>query len=385
MAIGSSFSTTVSVTRHSSDAREAVAPARSWWDRLAFGLTVRAEFYTAMADFSKSGIAPYPGIMEMLGVAKDRWSKKWLVKVYTDITNTLETGVGLPTALAPWIPPAELSMLRGAEEAGPAVLNTTFGELGNLLLRQSKARGKLYMVLGMNAFNLTMVIGVMMMVLDTLVPVIDKISTPALAAKMPFAMAYFGASKWVINEGLYLLLGIIAAGFGIAWSLPNWASEHRRVLDQYVPPYSVYQRLQATLFLSTAASMMRAGITLNKVLKDANQFSSKWMRHHIQKMLNELGAGHGEVNALSKGPLPNDTADTLRVYRLIPKFQDVMTRLSEANFIAYEKSIDRIASISAYFSMFLTTGFGVATTIAMFNFSDAIQAASTAVQHAAGG
>lgn len=361
------------------------ATLKSRYDKLAFGLAVRAEFYTTMADFADAGVAPYAGIQEMLGVARDRLSKRSLVKVYADVLETLKTGAGLPSALAPWIPASEIAMLHGAEQAGPAVLNATFAELGSLLVRQGKARAKLLSVLGMNLGNLTVVFGVMIMVINTLVPVLDKIVTPALAAKMQFAMVYFGTSEWLIHNGFYLLFGLIGLAGYFTWALPNWASPRRRIWDQYIPPFSVYQRLQATLFLSTTASMMRAGITLNNVLKDLGQFSSKWMRYHVDNMQAVLKKGDGEVKALAVGPLPNNTADTLRYYRLIPRFQDVMTRLSEANFTAYEKSVDRIASVLALTSALLTTAFGVATTIAMFNFSDALQASASTVQQAVGG
>ncbi|MGH8156529.1 MAG: type II secretion system F family protein [Rhodanobacter sp.] len=354
-------------------------------DNLSFSLDVRSGFYTAMADFSDAGVAPYAALQEMLGVARDRWMKRSLVKVYVGIMDVMKTGVGLPAALAPWIPSAEASMLRGAQEAGPEVLNQAFNELGGVLKRQAMARNMFLKVIGMNTLNLIVMLGVLLYIIFTLVPETDKLVTPAMEPKMAFAAAYFAIGEWLISYGLYLLGAVILAIGGVIYALPNWASKRRRVFDQYIPPFSIYQRFQATMFLSSTASMMRAGITLNSVLEDLAQYGSKWMRFHVRNMQDVLDAGLGDVKALSAGPLPNDTSDTLRVYRLIPNFRDVMSRLSEANFKSFENSIVTIAFILEMSSMLLMTAFGAATVYAMFQFSDAIKASAQAAQQAAGG
>lgn len=355
------------------------------WNKLSFGLSVRAEFYMAMARYAKRGVAPYAVLEELLGVARDRWSKRSLVKVYVSLMEVMKTGVGLPAALEPWIPAPEAAMLRGAQEAGPEVLNQAFLELGEVLIRQGKARGQIMKVIGMNAVNLIVMIGVLLYVLFTLVPEADKQVTPAMAPKMAFAEMYFSGGEWLIRNGAYLLIGLMLLIGWVMYLLPNWGSPRRRVWDQYIPPFSVYQRLQATLFLSTTASMLRAGIALNFILEDLAKFGTKWMRYHVKNMQAVLDSGQGSVNALAIGPLPNDTADALRVYRLIPDFKDVMSNLSEANFAAYERSIATIALVMEMVSMLLMTSFGAATVIAMFQFSDAVKASAQAVQQAAGG
>lgn len=355
------------------------------WDKLAFGVRTRADFYTSMADFSNSGIAPYRAIGEMRGVAEDRITKRSKVKVYSGILAVLDEGRGLSAAVAPWVPAAEATMLRGAEAAGPNVLIQTFTELGTLLTRQAEARIKLLKALGANIGAMVVMIGIMVEIVSTLVPELARSITPAQAVKMPFAMAYFGISEWILEYGVFLAIGFVLFCIFIAVLLPTWASDRRRFLDQYIPPFSLYQRLQATMFLSTTAGMMRAGVTFNSVLADLGAFGSRWLRFHIANMSDVLKSGAGEVQAIAAGPLPNDTADKLRVYRLIPAFQDVMTRLAESNFKAYESSIAVLSGVMSLVSMLMMTIFGASTVIAMFDFSDAMRASAQAVQHIAGG
>ena len=306
-------------------------------------------------------------------MARRRWSKRMLVKVYEDIMAAGAKGAGLPRALRRWIPPSESVLLLGAQAAGPETLNATFAGLGRLLGRQAETKSKLMKAMGVNLGNLGLMIAVMVEVIATMVPIVDKSVTPAAAAKIPFAMGYFRVSEWTLHHGWYLLLGVVAFCTGVAWALPNWSGERRRFFDQWIPPFTLYQRLQTTLFLSSSAAMLRAGITLHTIVEDMQAYSSRWMRFHLQTMEDVLKRGQGEVSALAAGPLPNDTADSLRVYRLIASFQDVMSRLSEANFKRYERSIRMISDFLSVFSTFLMAAFALCTLIAMFTLSDAMR------------
>ncbi|MEY2152291.1 type II secretion system F family protein [Rhodanobacter sp. 115] len=374
-----SATTNPSAAPVSSDPASWMERLRSFYDKLSFPLEVRAEFYRAMADFAAAGIKPFAAIEELCNVARIRWSKKKLVKVYEDVMTTMATGAegeGLPMALTRWIPPAESVMLLGAQAAGPDTLNATFGELGQLLSRQAEARKKLKKAIWVNVGNLGVMIAVMIEVIATMVPVVDKSATPEAAARMPFAMAYFGTAEWILHNGVFLIVGFLAFCGGLAWAMPNWWGERRRFFDQWIPPFNIYQRLQTTLFLSTSAAMLRANITLNTIIDNMQQHSSRWMQFHLHTMKDSLAAGDGEVGALALGPLPNDTADSLRVYKLIPQFKDVMTRLSEDNFKRYERSIALISDFLSLFSTFLMAGFALCTLVAMFTFSNAMREAT---------
>lgn len=360
---------------------QATATAPTFTDRcyhaykkLAFGLPARAAFYLTIADCATANLVPTGTIEDMRDVAQERWLKRKMVAIYQDLLDTLSTGAGLPAALAPWIPPAEAAMLRGAKEAGPEALTRAFAELGTLLGRQAEARRQLWKALASTGGSLLLMLAVMVEVVKAMVPTVVRSITPAAEGKMPFAMAYFTGASWVLAHGLWIVVACIAIVAGLVYALPNWASERRRFFDQYVPPFSLYQRLQATLFLSSAAAMLRAGIVLDAILMDMATYSTRWMHFHLMTMKAVLDSGDGQIASLSVGPLPNDTADTLRTYRRIPNFQDVMTRLAEMNFAAYERSIKALAVAMSVFSQFLMAAFALATMVSMFQFADAMRA-----------
>lgn len=362
-----------------------LAKAKHFYAKSSFGLKRRATFYSSMADFSETQIAPYAALTEMLGVARKRRTQRGLVPVYSAMMATMQAGEGLAAAVIPWVPAAEAIMLRGAASAGPSVLTGALRELGQLLERQAQARILLIKTILSNAFALLVVIGVIIQLITTLVPILSKSATPAARERMHFAIVYFTVGQAVLDYGLYVLAGVIVLSIVIAVSLPMWVSDRRKVFDQYIPPWTIYQSLQATLFLSTTAAMMRAGITLNSVLTDLSSLGSRWMRSNMARMKSVLDSGAGAIAALVEGPLPNPTVDILQVYRLIPDFENVMTKLAEANFVSYERSIKRISIVLGAIVTVVMLGFALATIMAMFNFTDAIRATATAAQSAAGG
>lgn len=356
-----------------------MARAKHFYAKASFGLKRRATFYTSMADFSETQIAPYAALTEMLTVAKRRTSQRGLVPVYSAMMAKMQAGEGVAAAVIPWVPASEAIMLRGAAAAGPAVLTSAMRELGQLLERQALARMLLIKTVVTNAFALLVVIGIMIQLITTLVPILSKSATPAARDKMHFAIMYFTIGQAILDYGLYALAGAIVLAIVVGVSLPMWVSDKRKVFDQYIPPWTIYQSLQATLFLSTTAAMMRAGITLNSVLTDLSSLGSRWMRSNMARMKAVLDSGAGAIAALVVGPLPNDTVDILQVYRLIPDFEHVMTKLAEANFESYERSIKKVSVVMGGIVMALILGFALATIVAMFNFTDAIRSTTSAV------
>lgn len=354
-------------------------------DRMSFGLTRRAAFYADMYAFTGAGIPAFQALERMIGVARRRYNTKRLANVYASIAASMRAGNSLAKSLSQWVPAAEAVMINGADSAGGDVLRATFKELASLLERQRAIRTKLMSVVGINLLSIGVIVAVIVSVMHTLVPALDKAATPAMEAHMSFAPIYFATGKGILDYGPYVLVALIALGFWVMWLLPNWTGSRRLTFDSLIPPFTLYQRAQATYFLSSAASMMRAGITLKSVLTDTGKLGSKWLRWHVERMSRSLDAGRQEVTVLANGLLPRETGDRLEVYSLIPDFTGIMTRLAEDNFQLYEGAIKKIGNTMTAVSILLLAGFAASTLFAMFDFSNALQASVTAMKHAAGG
>lgn len=350
------------------------------WRRTLFDVGVRATFYRAIADGLDAQRTPYAMVTDMRVVAKRRLSKRGLVPIYDAILPRIEDGRQTARALEPWVPDAEAGMLRNAEATGPDALHAAFAELGGLLTRQAEARKKLVKAALTNGALLLAGFGLMVFVAKKLAPTIGPMTRKAdIASRMPVTVRYYELTSFVLDHGVALLL---AAGIFIAATLvllPRWTGRVRAFYDQYIPPFAQYQRFRATIFLSSTAAMMRSGITLKAILASQAEHGSRWMRVHTAHMREVLDAGQGEVAAISAGPLPHSTADILQMYQSIPRFQDVMTRLAEANFKAYEASIAFLSTLLGLFISTLIAALGIATLAALFQYSDAVRAAAQAL------
>lgn len=358
-------------------------------DRAAFNLRRRGAFYADMAAFMDSDIPPFQAIEKMESIARRRRGTARIARIYRNVMRELKGGHPLAPSLAPWVPGNEAVMLVGAEKAGPTVLMMAFRELSTLLDRQQKARSKLKSALIANGLVFAVILGVIFEVVKIMVPELVKSETKGMVAQMSFAPYFFAFGEGVISYGLYAAVAVIALVLLVWWSLPNWTRNFtylsRRWFDNHFAPWTIYKRSQATFFLSTTGAMMRSGIPLKVIASDMLPFASKWMRQHLKRVLVDLEGGRTEVEALGGGMLPTDTGDRLRIYALMKDFTAIMTRLSEDNFVIYEKTIDGISALMKTLSILVLGLFAASLLFSIFDYSNALQASVNAMRSAAGG
>lgn len=300
-----------------------------------------------------------------------------MASLYRRIASEMDKGKSIAHALTPVIPGSEAVMLVGADAAAPEVLLKAFGEMASMLDRQAAAMEKLRKTLLGNAISLGAIVAVMFFIMSMVVPQLTAAMTPELERETVFAPAYFAFGRGFIAYGAYVGVALVALGFFVGWSLPNWTVGWRRFsrtwFDRHLAPWTLYARLQATFFLSSAAAMMRSGIPLKSVATNMVPYASPWMRRHLRKILRDLTVGRTETEVLAGGMLPEDSAGRLQVYSLMPDFTGIMTRLSDDNFVAYERAIDRIGASLKSLTFMLLIIFAGATLFAMFDFSNALQ------------
>lgn len=360
-----------------------------FFDRIAFSLTRRAVFYADLARFMDSRIPPFKAIEKMEVVARRRRKTRALAKIYRAILRDMQRGKLLANAVGPWIPGHEAVMLAGSENVGPAVLIKTLQELSALLERQQRARGKLRGALMSNGFAMATIFGIIFMVVKEVIPKLIKSEMRGMQSKMPFTEAFFRFGHDFITYGVFWLAGFIAISLFIGWTLPNWSRDtgylSRAWFDRHVMPWTLYRRMQATFFLSTAAAMMRSGIPLKDVLTGSIPFASRWTRVRMREVLRKLDLGKPEVEALDTGMLPEETSDRLMIYAAMDDFTEIMTRLSEDNFVMYEKTINGVSELLKLIALLAMAIFSLSLLGSIFQYSNAIQSAVHAMRAAMDG
>lgn len=350
-----------------------------WQQRRAFNTARRAAFYSDLARFSESGIPSFRAVEKMAEIAKKR-RHKHLEAIYRRIMARTGEGGSIAVGLAPEVPGTEAVMLTGAAAAGSAVVQSILQQLAGLLDRQVVVSSKLRKVLVSNGVTLAVIAAVVTMVMVVVVPQLKDGATAQMQMMMHFAPGYFAFGDAFLHFGPVVLgLFIGLAGWSV-WALPRWHRPRpywrRNWFDRNMLPFTFYARMQTTFFLSTVASMMQAGIPVRDVLSGMQAHATPWMRSHLRRMLRTLATGDSAVDALNSGLLPQDTADRLSVYALIPDVTTVMRRLADDNFLIYEQRIDAIAALLKMVSIVVLAMFAAATLFAIFDFSNALAAGS---------
>lgn len=361
-------------------ARGIQSALRKFGERRAFGAAKRAAFYADMGRFLLAGISPSQALGAMRQVAAAR-RRRSLAAIYSRVLTRLNEGQGgrsIASALASEIPGNEVVMLEGAARGGTEALAGAFGEIAKLIDRQVTSARKLRgAVIQSVVRGLTVVVAVAVVML-MVVPQLQASVTPAVDARLGFAKAYFAVGDAFLWAAPLFLAALFAAAVASWWSLPRWRGPRREAFNRHLLPWSFYVRVQATYFLSALAPMLRAGIKMDEALIGMRHYATPWLGGHIQAMLRKLDNGRRGAEVLAGSFFPRDTADRLAIYKELPDFTEVMSRLADDNFRLYEEKIDGLSALVKTLAFVLLALFVLATLLMLFDFATATKAAANA-------
>jgi len=334
------------------------------------GRASRIALYTDMHAFLSKGITMVEVFGDMIEIFRKN-KKHSHAAVYTDMQKAIAAGDKLSVAMAPWIPEEEALML-GQGEAANRVLDI-LGSMKNMLTRQAEAMGVMVGAVMGGIGYIIIIVGMVLFASHVVVPPMLQSSTPKDLAAMSFAPYFFAFSDWFAKW--FPVLGILVGG-AIAWSiwsLPRMIGPRRLWLDNHLAPWSIYRRMRSTMFLISAATMLRAGVTMIDVLGDTARLGSGWTRWHARRGMAILNSGGDGTQALSTGLLPRDTADRLKIYKRLVDLDKIMPALAEDNFIIYKKTLGRFGGVVAMLSRIALALYLLAMLGAIFDFAMTLQ------------
>ena len=87
-----------------------------------------------------------------------------------------------------------------------------------------------------------------------------------------------------------ILAGLVAVGFAIRWSLPNWTGSMRLAFER-IPPWSTYKTMQGAVFFSNLAILLNAGADLLQTMVHIHKHASPWLQQRLQDTMYGLSMG----------------------------------------------------------------------------------------------
>ncbi len=191
-------------------------------------------------------------------------------KSLTEVASDLQGGSSISNALSkhPKIfSNFYVNMVRSGEETGK--LNETFSYLADYLDRTYAVVSKAKNALIYPAFIITVFVGVMVLMFTTIVPKIASILTDSGQELPIYTRIVIGISGFLINYGIFLLVGIIVGGFFFMRYIRT--PEGALAFDKFKLslPYlgGLYQKLFLSMLSDNMHTMIQSGIPMLRSLE----------------------------------------------------------------------------------------------------------------------
>lgn len=202
-----------------------------------------------------------------------------------DWLNKDRMGITLSEAMAGWIPVNELFMIRAGEESGAVAQSfkviLDMGDKGKAM-KEAISQAITYPL-----FMMVLIGAVLWMFGVNMIAPMKQFAPPQVMASMSGLVM---TSDFVQSYGILVVIGIIGAVGGLAFSMPIWLGEIRIKFDMF-PPWSWYRVWQGSAFLLSLSALLAASVPLKRALEVLESQSSPWLKERIYATRQEVMRG----------------------------------------------------------------------------------------------
>jgi len=348
-----------------------------WWLKLQFTTKRRIGFYRDMENATRAGIAPYHAIERMRDVSRPRRSLRWLVNLLDPFLLAMKEGRKFAQALSEWVPAEDAAMIAAGEEMGN--LPDALKKLVELLENKRQITTSLRKNILPSCLLLVIASVMMVYISNNIGPQAKKMVPDHIMETLSFLPHYIAFGEFLQEWGVVIAVTMLTCIALVWWSLPRWRpSPIRSWLDQKLLPWSFVARLQSVFFLISISSMMQAGRTFTLAIEQMVQHASPWTEDYLNQMRRRLAQGKEEVVAMQVAMLPQDVADRLNFYAILPNFTYVMQETARDAMVGLIIATERVGSILRTLALLMLALFILSTMYSMYDMSFALERASGA-------
>lgn len=317
---------TIATGLHASPSPRDSSEIDQWLLRRQFGAATRKRIYESLGVLVANNVLLMTALQDLYASASDdgRKPKKAAAMIIGDLIDQVAAGSSLSEALSHWVDPQEASVIAAGEESGDlrGALNDVMGLLDSRARINSAA---LSMILYPGGLGLVMV-AVLVVVSLFVVPKLTAIANPDDWER--FARGLYLLSEFVINYGVFVLAAAVAGIGFVSWSMANLVGPARLMLDR-LPPWSIYRRIQGSIFLLNLGSMLKAGVKLNDSLAISERHASPWLKERVRGAINGTSVGYNFGEALGNSGYEFPDRDSIRYLRTLSSLDGFDESLSD--------------------------------------------------------
>lgn len=193
-------------------------------------------------------------------------------------------------------------------------------------------------------------------------------------------------ATFVLDYGLFMLMGLAVAFSVLVMSLPRWIGVARLKVEAW-PFYSLWRAYNAAIVLSSIAMMVSAGLALREALETIRQTSGPWLRWHVSRIILSLEEEPEDyLAAFGRGLMPPTVRARLAsLMDSARSFGDVLVTLGDKEVAALGARVTLAASALSWGITVCALSLAVLMSVGQMTIASAMANATTADRIVDGG
>lgn len=300
-----------------------------WWAKTQFNDNVRIRLYRKLSTLLTNGVPILEALNSLYKKASLDGKKKSdpVAVIINEWIRATRNGDRLSKAMESWVPEGERMLISAGESSGSIEASLISVCKGIKSKQQVKSS-----IIGAVAYPILLsfvTVGILWVFGTKVIPQLARVSKPETwqgTAKGLYVMSNV-VQDWTIP----ILLAIVVIAILIALSMPKLTGKLRVYLDK-IPPWSIYRMWIGGDFITSLASLQKAGTPLEKSLLELRTNSSDYLRERLDSAIRGLRSGLnlGESLAKSGHGFPDpEVVDDISTYASLSGFDAALEQVSD--------------------------------------------------------
>lgn len=306
-----------------------------------FSKKQRLYIYQFCADMIKAGLPLFDSLQKLQVEGRSLLGRSFSNKL-NGVLMKMKQETSVASVFSGLVPDSELSVITAAEKSGS--LADGYLTLVSVIHYNDELRkkiiGALVFPLIMISLSLVVIAGYSQKVFPAFASVVPVEKWPGVTQNLyNFGTALYGG-LW-----LKILIGFIVAVILIRFMMANFSGMLRNKMVDKILPFSTYRQLTSSIFLNNLSLMLSNNIPLTDALSIIRLNASRWLRWHLDVMIDNMAKGTHYSKALDSGLMGTEELLNISLYAELPSFNDVLRSVSERSRERIQEYIKKLSGL----------------------------------------
>ncbi|ECF6049709.1 type II secretion protein F [Salmonella enterica subsp. salamae] len=306
-----------------------------------FSKKQRLYIYQFCADMIKAGLPLFDSLQKLQVEGRSLLGRSFSNKL-NGVLMKMKQETSVASVFSGLVPDSELSVITAAEKSGS--LADGYLTLVSVIHYNDELRkkiiGALVFPLIMISLSLVVIAGYSQKVFPAFASVVPVEKWPGVTQNLyNFGTALYGG-LW-----LKILIGFIVAVILIRFMMANFSGVLRNKMVDKILPFSTYRQLTSSIFLNNLSLMLSNNIPLTDALSIIRLNASRWLRWHLDVMIDNMAKGTHYSKALDSGLMGTEELLNISLYAELPSFNDVLRSVSERSRERIQEYIKKLSGL----------------------------------------